>query len=95
MNNKVITIFGAGFIGKSLIFKLLQDGYFINVVCRNPYLKGNLRAMGNVGQLEINYGDITKSKTIESYFERSDYIINLVGVLAENSKNKYIYCQVE
>ena len=89
MNNKVITIFGAGFIGKSLIFKLLQDGYFINVVCRNPYLKGNLRAMGNVGQLEINYGDITKSKTIESYFERSDYIINLVGVLAENSKNKY------
>ena len=89
MNNKVITIFGAGFIGKSLIFKLLQNGYFINVVCRNPYLKGNLRSMANVGQLEINYGDITKSNTIESYFERSDYIINLVGVLAENSKNKY------
>ncbi len=89
MNNKVITIFGAGFIGKSLIFKLLQNGYFINVVCRNPYLRGNLRSMGNVGQLEINYGDITKSNTIENYFEKSDCIINLVGVLAENSKNKY------
>ena len=89
MNNKVITIFGAGFIGKSLIFKLLQNGYIVNVVCRNPYLRGYLRSMGNVGQLEINYGDITKSNTIENYFEKSDYIINLVGVLAENSKNKY------
>ena len=89
MNNKVITIFGAGFIGKSLIFKLLQKGFIINAVCRNPYLRGNLRSMANVGQLEVNYGDITKSDTIKNYFEKSDYVINLVGVLAENSNNKY------
>ena len=89
MNNKVITIFGTGFIGKSLIFKLLQNGFIINAVCRNPYLRGNLRSMANVGQLEVSYGDITKPNTIENYFEKSDYIINLVGVLAENSKNKY------
>ena len=69
MNNKVITIFGAGFIGKSLIFKLLQNGYIINAVCRNPYLRGNIRSMANVGQLEVNYGDITKANTIENYFE--------------------------
>ena len=89
MNNKVITIFGAGFIGKSLIFKLLQNGYIVNAVCRNPYLRGNLRSMANVGQLDICYGDITKSETIESFFEKSDYVVNLVGVLAENSNNKY------
>jgi NADH dehydrogenase len=89
MNNKVITIFGTGFIGKSLIFKLLQNGFIVNAVCRNPYLRGNLRSMANVGQLEVNYGDITKPNTIENYFEKSDYIINLVGVLAENSNNKY------
>ena len=45
--------------------------------------------MANIGQLDIKYGDITKSNSIESYFESSDIIINLVGVLAENSKNKY------
>jgi len=89
MNNKVITIFGAGFIGKNLIFKLLQKGYVVNAVCRNPYLRGNLRSMANIGQLDIKYGDITKSDSIENYFESSDIIINLVGVLAENSKNKY------
>ena len=89
MNNKVITIFGTGFIGKSLIFKLLKEGYIINAVCRNPYLRGNLRSMANVGQLEIKYGDITKKDSIESYFKNSDIIINLVGVLAENYKNKY------
>ena len=89
MNNKVITIFGAGFIGKSLIFQLLQKGYVVKAVCRNPYLRGNLRSMANIGQLDIKYGDITKSDSIENYFESSDIIINLVGVLAENSKNKY------
>ena len=89
MNNKVITIFGVGFIGKSLIFHLLQKGYIVNAVCRNPYLRGNLKSMANMGQLEIKYGDITKSDSIEHYFKSSDIIINLVGVLAENSKNKY------
>ena len=89
MNNKVITIFGAGFIGKSLIFELLQKGYMVNAVSRNPYLRGNLRSMANIGQLEIKYGDITKKDTIEHYFQNSDIVINLVGVLAENSKNKY------
>ena len=89
MNNKVITIFGAGFIGKSLIFELLQKGYIVNAVSRNPYLRGNLRSMANIGQLEIKYGDITKKDTIEHYFQNSDIVINLVGVLAENSKNKY------
>ena len=89
MNNKVITIFGAGFIGKSLIFELLQKGYIVNAVSRNPYLRGNLRSMANIGQLEIKYGDIIKKDTIEHYFQNSDIVINLVGVLAENSKNKY------
>ena len=74
MNNKVITIFGAGFIGKSLIFELLQKGYIVKAICRNPYLRGNLRSMANIGQLDIKYGDITKSNSIESYFESSDII---------------------
>ena len=89
MNNKVLTIFCAGFIGKSLIFELLQKGYIVNAVSRNPYLRGNLRSMANIGQLEIKYGDIIKKDTIEHYFQNSDIVINLVGVLAENSKNKY------
>ena len=89
MNNKVITIFGAGFIGKSLIFELLRKGYIVNAISRNPYLRGNLRSMANIGQLEIKYGDITKKDTIEHYFQNADIVINLVGVLAENSKNKY------
>ena len=89
MNNKVITIFGAGFIGKSLIFELLRKGYIVNAVSRNPYLRGNLRSMANIGQLEIRYGDITKKDTIEHYFQNADIVVNLVGVLAENSKNKY------
>ena len=77
MNNKVITIFGVGFVGKSLIFQLLQRGYIVKAVCRNPYLRGNLKSMANIGQLEIKYGDITKIDSIEHYFKSSDIIINI------------------
>jgi len=89
MNNKLITVFGVGFIGKSLIFQLLKQGYIVRAVCRKPYLKGFMRSMGSIGQLDITYGDITKKETIEKFFKNSEIIINLVGVLAENSKNKY------
>ena len=87
MNNKLITVFGVGFIGKSLIFQLLKQGYIVRAVCRKPYLKGFMRSMGSIGQLDITYGDITKKETIEKFFKNSEIIINLVGVLAENSKN--------
>ena len=56
MKNKVITVFGTGFIGKNLIFQLLKDGYIVRAVCRRPYLSGDISLMANVGQLEIVSG---------------------------------------
>jgi nucleoside-diphosphate-sugar epimerase len=46
MNNKVITIFGAGFIGKSLIFELLQKGYIVNAVSRKSIFERKFAVHG-------------------------------------------------
>jgi uncharacterized protein YbjT (DUF2867 family) len=48
MKNKVITVFGTGFIGKNLIYQLLETGNIVRAVSRNPYLQGKL---GTYGQL--------------------------------------------
>ena len=63
MKNKVITVFGAGFIGKNLIYQLLEMGSIVRVVSRNPYLQGNLGPMGNAGNLDLCYGNIVQEKT--------------------------------
>ena len=94
MKNKVITVFGTGFIGKNLIFKLLQEGYIVRAVCRQPNLAGDTRLMGNVGELEVCYGNIVHKETIESFFETSDIIINLVGVLNESGGESYFNSHV-
>jgi NADH dehydrogenase len=89
MKNKVITVFGTGFIGKNLIYQLLETGNIVRAVSRNPYLQGKLGSMGSSSNLDICYGNIVKPETIEKYIENSDIIINLVGVLHESGGESY------
>ena len=89
MKNKVITVFGTGFIGKNLIYQLLETGNIVRAVSRNPYLQGKLGSMGSSSNLDICYGNIVRPQTIEKYIENSDIIINLVGVLHESGGESY------
>ena len=89
MKNKVITVFGTGFIGKNLIYQLLETGNVVRAVSRNPYLQGKLGPMGSSSNLDICYGNIVRPQTIEKYIENSDIIINLVGVLHESGGESY------
>jgi len=89
MKNKVITVFGTGFIGKNLIYQLLETGNIVRAVSRNPYLQGKLGTMGSSSNLDICYGNIVRPQTIEKYIANSDIIINLVGVLHESGGESY------
>ena len=81
--------FGTGFIGKNLIYQLLETGNIVRAVSRNPYLQGKLGPMGSSSNLDICYGNIVKPKTIEKFIANSDIIINLVGVLHESGGESY------
>ena len=94
MKNKVITVFGTGFIGKNLIYQLLEMGNIVRAVSRNPYLQGKLGPMGNSSNLDICYGNIVKAQTIEKYIANSDMVINLVGVLHESGGETYFNSHV-
>jgi len=89
-NQKIIAIFGAGgFIGKHLIRKLTQLDYRVKIGTRNPYLKGYLKPLGNAGQIELFKVDIFNPEEIKQVLKNCDYVINLVGILYETSKQKF------
>ena len=89
MKKKTITLLGgSGFLAKYCISELLKDGHKVIVVCRNPYLAGDLRMMGPLDQLDICSGNIANKDSIEPFIRRSDIVINLVGILYESRGNQ-------
>ena len=91
-NQKIIAIFGAGgFIGKNLMRQLTKLDYRVKVATRNPFAKGYLKPLGNPGQIELFKTNIYKLEEIKKVLKNCDLVINLVGILNENRKQKFDY----
>jgi len=90
-NQKIIAVFGAGgFLGKYLIGQLAKLDYRIKVATRNPFLKGYLKPLGNPGQIELFKTNIFNPEDIKQVLKNCIYVINLVGILHETRKQKFI-----
>ncbi len=88
-NSKTVGIFGAGFIGENIIKKLAKKGHKIKVATRNPYLKQNLKLLGEMGQIELIKLSIFDRDKVSKFLEDVDVCINLVGILYEKSENSF------
>ena len=90
-NNQQIALFGGGgFLGRHLIRELTKKNYRIKVATRNPYLKGYLRPLGNPGQIELIKTNIFNAEDVKQVLKNCDYAINLLGILYETRKQKFI-----
>jgi len=90
MKQKIATIFGAsGFIGRHLIRRLTKKNYRIIAVTRSPYNHGYLKPLGNIGQIDVEKAHLFDEEKIRSIIKNSDIVINLVGILFENSKQRF------
>ena len=88
-NQKIIALFGAGFLAKHLMRELTKLDYRVKVATRNPYLKGYLRPLGNPGQIELFKTNIFNPEDIKRVLKNCDLVINLVGILYETRKQKF------
>jgi len=89
-NQKIIAVFGgSGFLGKHLMRQLTKLDYRIKVATRNPYLKGYLKPLGNPGQIELFKTNIFDLEDIKKVLKNCDFVVNLVGILYENRKQKF------
>ena len=89
-NQKIIAVFGAGgFLGKHLMRQLTKLEYRVKAATRNPHAKGYLKPLGNPGQIELFKTNIFDIDDIKKILKNCDHVINLVGILYENRKQKF------
>lgn len=87
MTIKNITILGgAGFVGSALATKLDHAGYKVKVLSRRREASKHLILLPNVQVVEC---DIADNIALKKALSGSDAVINLVGILHENSKNTF------
>ena len=90
MKQKIATIFGAsGFIGRHLIRSLTEKDFRIIAATRSPYLYGYLKPLGNPGQIDLEKVNLFEEENLRTLIKNSDVVINLVGILYENKKQKF------
>ena len=90
MKQKIATIFGAsGFIGRHLIRRLTKKDFQIVAATRSPYLHGYLKPLGNPGQIDLEKVNLFDEERLRILIKNSDVVINLIGILYENKKQKF------
>ena len=90
MDQKIISVIGgSGFIGNYLTDKLLESGYYVKIVSRNPNAKKNFYPSSKLGQYTTVNCNICDEKELEKVIEGSFCVINLVGVLEDKKKNSF------
>ena len=90
MKNKNILVFGStGFIGRSLMKRLLQNGDKLICPVRNANrVKRNILS-GDIGQIEVIEFDIHNLEEIKTLIANSDLVINLIGILYEKNNSSF------
>ncbi len=91
MNNyPIATILGGGgFIGRYLVRNLTKKNFRCIVPTRNPFSKGYLKTQAPPGAIEIIDFNVNNLSEIKKAINNSDVVINLIGILFENRKQKF------
>lgn len=90
MQNKIVAVIGgSGFIGRHVVQHLAKQGALIKVGCRDVNQAMPLLPMGMVGQIKLFTVNVRDEASLHALIKGSDYVINLVGVLSETTKQKF------
>jgi uncharacterized protein YbjT (DUF2867 family) len=92
----VITIFGgSGFVGRSIVRILAQQGWLIRVAIRRPVEAHELQPLGDVGQITAVAAKVQDEALVQRAVEGSDAVINLAGILFERGSQSFQSVHVE
>ncbi|WP_366655426.1 complex I NDUFA9 subunit family protein [Fodinicurvata sp. EGI_FJ10296] len=88
--HRVVTIFGgAGFLGRYIVRDLAKRGWRVRVATRDPDKALFLKPMGSVGQIVPLPANIRDDDSVAAVVDGSDFVINLVGILAPSGKQTF------
>ena len=90
MKNQICTILGGGgFIGRYLVRNLTKKNYRCIISTRKPFQKGYLKTQATPGSIDLLEWNPKNFSKLEEAIKNSDVVINLVGILFENRKQKF------
>ncbi|MDZ7587654.1 MAG: complex I NDUFA9 subunit family protein [Parasphingorhabdus sp.] len=79
--DRLVVIFGGGgFLGRYVAEALLSRGARVRVAERNPKNALFIKPLGNLGQTQFAFADITKPQTVARALHGADAVVNLVGI---------------
>ena len=88
--SKTVCLFGGtGFVGETIVQKLVKKNFRLKIATRNPYQAQKLKVYGEAGQIELHKIDLNSHKDFEAFLKNADVCINLVGILYETSYQKF------
>src|SRR5918994_7972230 len=86
---QTVTVFGgSGFLGRYVVSLLAKRGYRVLVATRNPNSTYFL-PMGKVGQVHAIQANLRYPASVAQAVARADHVVNLVGILQENSRQTF------
>jgi len=94
--DQLVTIYGgSGFLGRHVVRALAKRGYRIRVAVRRPDLALFLQPLGQVNQIVAVQANLRYPDSVNRAAERSDVLINLVGILQETGSQSFARLQVD
>lgn len=92
----IVTIFGgSGFVGKYIARRMAKKGWRVRVAVRRPNEAIFVRPYGDVGQVEPVQANIRDDASTARAVQGADVVINCVGILYENSRQKFDTVQAD
>ena len=86
----LVTVFGgSGFVGGQVVRALAKAGHRVRVAVRNPNLAYRMRMLGDVGQIEVVQANVRNVPSVARAVDGAEAVVNLVGVLWENGRQKF------
>lgn len=76
---KIFLTGGTGFVGKQILQDLLENKYQVRCIVR----QGSEQKISDYKDVDIAYGDITNSSSLNGKLAGYDAVINLVGIIRE------------
>lgn len=90
MARSIVTVVGGtGFLGRYVVRALARAGFVVRVLSREPLAGAALRTLGDVGQIVLDYADLSRPHTLEDKLAGSYAVVNLVGVLHEKGRQNF------
>ena len=90
MAKSLVVVFGAtGFIGRSIVQRLVGRGFRVRAAVRRPEQALFLRSMGAVGQVSLFPTDVCSQSSVMAATEGASGVVNAVGILTERGRQNF------